>query len=949
MLISNSILAFKTGQNALLESPTGTGKSLALLSAALSYLETSPQITKLYYTSRTHIQLQQLVSEYKKLPYFPQFSILASKKHLCIVPQVSNSNSPEYSCRKLCEEDGCPYVNSNNSNNGDIEDVKIKKQQTTTMNNSVPYEFTNRGSRPKFDINDLKEYGRTHHICPYQLAFNIYHTAQLVFCPYNYILKSNDDKNLLLDFPKDTTIAIFDEGHNIESTAREDASLTLCYKQVEEARRSLQYVPLDDSFKPLFENVQKIQTDILNFIQSKRDEYNRNFESYQVNNRPKYLSAESFRSVFRLSDEKLVSSIGVQMSNWLKLLANSDKESLERDKMYVNDVIVSFFSSTADVFLAITPATFDFYRIVFVPDERGDLNRDEFRLLCLKPSFLFDKINRKTRSIIISSGTLSPLESFAAELESSFPIRVSAPHVVDASQVVTLSINSYQNVRITSRYATIQNRGDEIYSALSHIISRTLKTVPGGSLFFTPSYYSKDAILRQWKSSGMYEKIGDIKPIVEERSNLSANQIIAEFRSFPDGALLVGVCRGKISEGLDFADDLSRIVYVFGIPYPGFKEADVELKMKYNDTRHSLNKSYLSGQEWYNCQAFRALFQSVGRCLRHTNDYGAIVFLDERIEANIEKLPNWLKTNLYKNQAVDQAEKILDEFFRIMKVKFPLSNNLSSLNSNFDLTSKRPNYDFQYQSPKMVKMNQIIDLNDGSFLPSQNSPSRSFYPEQKNSPSQYSPSQNSPSRSFYSEPKNSPYVKIPDDKFSFDSKSSLNMKNEPESNFFNAGGFCQKPEDVKIDHQTDNEFELEREMRAKDDRNKFLTDMFCSSCGSLVIRIKNLDSADFKTIYLPEFFQILNVIEAKTKIMYMMKDAVQSDLTKIGASITAADFSITLTRKECPGCGKPIGVYVANSDENSEFKRGQLLYRQDMLAMEFDGQILSLSDIASNF
>lgn len=222
MLISNSILAFKNGQNALLESPTGTGKSLALLSAALSYLETAPQIVKLYYTSRTHIQLQQLVNEYKKLPYFPQFSILASKRHLCIVPHVARSNSPEYECRKLCEEDGCPYSTSENGKNViDIEDVKVKKNNP---NSSVPFEFTNRGNKPKFDLDDLKEYGKKHKLCPYQLAFNIYHCAQLVFCPYNYILKANDDKNLLLDFPKDTTIAIFDEGHNIESTARDDAS-----------------------------------------------------------------------------------------------------------------------------------------------------------------------------------------------------------------------------------------------------------------------------------------------------------------------------------------------------------------------------------------------------------------------------------------------------------------------------------------------------------------------------------------------------------------------------------------------------------------------------------------------------------------------------------------------------------------------------------------------------
>jgi len=34
------------------------------------------------------------------------------------------------------------------------------------------------------------------------------------------------------------------------------------------------------------------------------------------------------------------------------------------------------------------------------------------------------------------------------------------------------------------------------------------------------------------------------------------------------GALLMGVCRGRISEGLDFSDNAARCVIMVGIPYP---------------------------------------------------------------------------------------------------------------------------------------------------------------------------------------------------------------------------------------------------------------------------------------------------------------------------------------------------------------------------------------------
>ena len=50
------------------------------------------------------------------------------------------------------------------------------------------------------------------------------------------------------------------------------------------------------------------------------------------------------------------------------------------------------------------------------------------------------------------------------------------------------------------------------------------------------------------------------------------------FRRNSKGAILMGVCRGKISEGLDFSDDAARSVVIVGIPYPQWKDPKVVLK-----------------------------------------------------------------------------------------------------------------------------------------------------------------------------------------------------------------------------------------------------------------------------------------------------------------------------------------------------------------------------------
>lgn len=45
----------------------------------------------------------------------------------------------------------------------------------------------------------------------------------------------------------------------------------------------------------------------------------------------------------------------------------------------------------------------------------------------------------------------------------------------------------------------------------------------------------------------------------------------------------MGVCRGRISEGLDFSDNAARMVIVVGIPFPQMYDPKVILKKNYLD------------------------------------------------------------------------------------------------------------------------------------------------------------------------------------------------------------------------------------------------------------------------------------------------------------------------------------------------------------------------------
>jgi Rad3-related DNA helicase len=45
-----------------------------------------------------------------------------------------------------------------------------------------------------------------------------------------------------------------------------------------------------------------------------------------------------------------------------------------------------------------------------------------------------------------------------------------------------------------------------------------------------------------------------------------------------DGSILAGVCRGKISEGIDFSDDEARLVIMLGFPLAKVTDPKVFLK-----------------------------------------------------------------------------------------------------------------------------------------------------------------------------------------------------------------------------------------------------------------------------------------------------------------------------------------------------------------------------------
>jgi regulator of telomere elongation helicase 1 len=108
-------------------------------------------------------------------------------------------------------------------------------------------------------------------------------------------------------------------------------------------------------------------------------------------------------------------------------------------------------------------------------------------------------------------------------------------------------------------------------------------------------------------------EITAFKKIFKEPKDPKEYQIVIQsyyeaiFKNDHSGAILMGVCRGRISEGLDFSDNAARCVLLVGIPYPQMADPIVILKKEYLQKKNLVSKNNLTGSQWYSQQATRAV------------------------------------------------------------------------------------------------------------------------------------------------------------------------------------------------------------------------------------------------------------------------------------------------------------------------------------------------------
>ena len=328
---------------------------------------------------------------------------------------------------------------------------------------------------------------------------------------------------------------------------------------------------------------------------------------------------------------------------------------------------------------------------------------------CMVPGVIVNELcELGVKSLLLASGTLSPMDSFASELRAPFPVRLENPHVIPQENVWAgaflkgpsnaVSLNSSYRFRDTEQYK----------NELGLLILRVARVTPDGVLVFFPSYGVMAKCIEFWKTrTSIWNDIARTtkKTLVVEPKESDA--FLEAFESFnkalersktnswskvgltntegsakdetavtlaaKGGAMFFAVCRGKVSEGIDFADKAGRAVILTGIPYAPKASARVRYKREFLDAAimvHKRNNTHqscniTSGEQWYSQTAMRATNQAIGRVIRHKDDFGAVILADERFayRNHQSQLSLWLRPAMQTFDTFERGIESLSAFF----------------------------------------------------------------------------------------------------------------------------------------------------------------------------------------------------------------------------------------------------------------------------------------------
>ena len=290
---------------------------------------------------------------------------------------------------------------------------------------------------------------------------------------------------------------------------------------------------------------------------------------------------------------------------------------------------------------------------------------------CLDAAIAIRPVISRFSSVIITSGTLSPLEMY--------PKMLGFNTVLQESYTMTLARRSFLPMIVTRGSdqsqvsSSFQIRNDPgVVRNYGNLALEFSRITPDGVVVFFPSYLYMESIISMWQGMGILDSIWNYKLILVETPDAQESSLALEtYRTAccnGRGALLLCVARGKVSEGIDFDHHYGRAVLCIGVPFQYTESRILKARLEFLRENYRIREN-----DFLSFDAMRHGAQCLGRVLRGKDDYGVMVLADRRFQKKRTQLPKWISQALLEsetNLSTDMAVATAKNFLRTMAQPF---------------------------------------------------------------------------------------------------------------------------------------------------------------------------------------------------------------------------------------------------------------------------------------
>lgn len=590
--------AAEKGENAIIEAPTGFGKTVSVLAGVLPVAKELG--LKVLYLARTHRQMDRVIEELKAMNRKSKVSgvEMRSRKELCLHSYLREYTSDAYTAMVVCK---------NLRKSGKCQFYENEKKKKAEMDELIHF-FLETPSHPA----EILSYAETLELCPYDVTRMTAYKSDVIVASYLYALNPTIRENFLtyLDLDPSDLIIVFDEAHNLPDQAISALSDKISINTINRAIKEA------DEYN---------EHEIANFLSI----FGRGMEilfQEKLANRDVQETPIQPELVF----SHVVDVLGLD-TRWLVKILNdmvAVGDSIREDKIEKGKPPRSYIGRVGEFLLL-------WLSLIKREDYLFLMSRDRglsLELVALDPSKALGFI-KDVQSAIFMSGTLTPLEAFRDVMGVENARLKKFPRMVKRENAQVLVAKD------------VSTRGDErslqAYRKMVDYIVEAAKIIPKNVGVFAASY----EVLQGLLSANLQVKLEETgKAIFIEKQGVPSAEndlMVAQFKAHAkgNGAVLLGVMGGRNSEGQDYSGDEMNGVILVGIPYAR-PTPRVQAQIRYFERKFPGKGRYYG----YYLPAHRKLVQAAGRVHRSAEEKGSIIVLDYRLLwRGIKKdLPDWM-------------------------------------------------------------------------------------------------------------------------------------------------------------------------------------------------------------------------------------------------------------------------------------------------------------------